>query len=149
MCAFIVLGLVFSMCAFIVLGLVFSYQAKKWSILCMGRKTPTYSINSFPDPFRVGGWVGSHGLVIYRGDMPTADSDLSQYWPCLMLNNFIGAPNDTATMPHWHLCEHLLFGDCQTPFVQVSMAWALTCPETVHRRPCITREMEIRFSIGW
>jgi len=27
-------------------------------------------------------------------------------------------------------------------FVQVSMTWALTCPETVHQRPCMTREIE-------
>jgi len=26
--------------------------------------------------------------------------------------------------------------------VQVSMTWALTCPETVHQRPCMTREIE-------
>ena len=30
----------------------------------------------------------------------------------------------------------------ETPFVQVSTTWALTCPETVHQRPCTTREME-------
>ena len=30
----------------------------------------------------------------------------------------------------------------ETPFVQVSMTWALTCPETVHQRPCMTREIE-------
>jgi len=24
----------------------------------------------------------------------------------------------------------------ETPFMQVSTTWALTCPETVHRRPC-------------
>jgi len=27
----------------------------------------------------------------------------------------------------------------ETPFVQVSMTWALTCPETVHQRPCMMR----------
>ena len=26
--------------------------------------------------------------------------------------------------------------------MQVSTTWALTCPETVHRRPCVTREIE-------
>jgi len=26
--------------------------------------------------------------------------------------------------------------------VQVSTSWALTCPETVHQRPCMTREIE-------
>jgi len=26
--------------------------------------------------------------------------------------------------------------------VQVSMTWALTCPETVHQRPFVTREIE-------
>ena len=30
----------------------------------------------------------------------------------------------------------------ETPFVQVSTTLALTCPETVHQRPCMTREME-------
>jgi len=30
----------------------------------------------------------------------------------------------------------------KTPFVQVSTAWALTCPETVHQRPCMTRQVE-------
>ena len=30
----------------------------------------------------------------------------------------------------------------ETPFVQVSMTWALTCPEKVHQRPCMTREIE-------
>jgi len=30
----------------------------------------------------------------------------------------------------------------ETPFVQVSTIWALTCPETVHQRPRMTREME-------
>jgi len=30
----------------------------------------------------------------------------------------------------------------ETPFVQVSTTWALTCPETVHQRPCMTREIE-------
>ena len=29
-----------------------------------------------------------------------------------------------------------------TPFVQVSMTWALTCPETVPHRPCTTAEIE-------
>jgi len=28
------------------------------------------------------------------------------------------------------------------PFVQVSTKWALTCPETVHQRSCVPREME-------
>ena len=26
--------------------------------------------------------------------------------------------------------------------MQVSTTWALTCPETVHQRPCVTREIE-------
>ena len=30
----------------------------------------------------------------------------------------------------------------ETPFMQVSMTWAFTCPETVHRRPCMRTEME-------
>ena len=30
----------------------------------------------------------------------------------------------------------------ETPFVQVSTIWALTCPATVHQRPCMTREIE-------
>jgi len=30
----------------------------------------------------------------------------------------------------------------ETPFMQVSTTWTLACPETVHRRPCMTREME-------
>ena len=30
----------------------------------------------------------------------------------------------------------------ETPFVQVSTTWALTCPETVHQRLCMTREIE-------
>ena len=30
----------------------------------------------------------------------------------------------------------------ETPFVQVSMTCALTCPEKVHHRPCMTREIE-------
>jgi len=30
----------------------------------------------------------------------------------------------------------------ETPFVQVSTTWALPCPETVHQRPCMTREIE-------
>jgi len=30
----------------------------------------------------------------------------------------------------------------ETPYVQVSTTWALTCPETVHQRLCMTREME-------
>jgi len=30
----------------------------------------------------------------------------------------------------------------ETPFVQVSTTWALTCPATVHQRPCLTREIE-------
>jgi len=29
----------------------------------------------------------------------------------------------------------------ETPFVQVSTTWALTCPETVHQRPFFTREI--------
>ena len=35
-------------------------------------------------------------------------------------------------------------GDWARPHLcmQASMTWALTCPETVHRRPCMTREME-------
>jgi len=28
------------------------------------------------------------------------------------------------------------------PFVHVNKTWALPCPETVHQRPCMTREME-------
>jgi len=35
-----------------------------------------------------------------------------------------------------------------TPFVQVSTTWALTCPETVHERSCMTREMETWLSDG-
>jgi len=34
----------------------------------------------------------------------------------------------------------------ETPFVQVSTTWALTCPETVHQRPCMTREIETLLS---
>jgi len=34
----------------------------------------------------------------------------------------------------------------ETPFVQASTTWALTCPETVHQRPCMMGEMEIRLS---
>ena len=30
----------------------------------------------------------------------------------------------------------------ETPFVQVSMTRALTCPEMVHQRPCMMREIE-------
>ena len=30
----------------------------------------------------------------------------------------------------------------ETPFVQVSTTWALTCPETVNQRPCMTRKIE-------
>jgi len=30
----------------------------------------------------------------------------------------------------------------ETPFMQVSTTWALTCPETVHQRPRMTREIE-------
>ena len=30
----------------------------------------------------------------------------------------------------------------ETPSVQVSTIWALTYPETVHQRPCMTREIE-------
>jgi len=30
----------------------------------------------------------------------------------------------------------------KTPFVQVSTAWALTCPKTVHQRPCMMRELK-------
>ena len=30
----------------------------------------------------------------------------------------------------------------ETPFVQVSMTWTLTCPETVHLRPCMKREIK-------
>ena len=30
----------------------------------------------------------------------------------------------------------------ETPFMQVSTTWASTCPETVHQRPCMTREVE-------
>ena len=30
----------------------------------------------------------------------------------------------------------------ETPFVQVSTTWALTCPETVRQRPCMTRKIE-------
>ena len=30
----------------------------------------------------------------------------------------------------------------ETPLVQVSTTCALTCPETVHQRPCMTREIE-------
>jgi len=30
----------------------------------------------------------------------------------------------------------------ETPFVQVSTIWALTCPETVNQRPCMTRKIE-------
>ena len=30
----------------------------------------------------------------------------------------------------------------ETPFVQVSTTWDLTCPETVHQRPCMTREIK-------
>ena len=33
-----------------------------------------------------------------------------------------------------------------TPFVQVSTTWALTCPETVHHRPCTVREIETYLS---
>ena len=33
-----------------------------------------------------------------------------------------------------------------TSFVQVSMTWALTCLETVHQRPCVTREIKSRLS---
>jgi len=28
------------------------------------------------------------------------------------------------------------------PFVQVNTTWASTCPETVHQRPCMTREIK-------
>ena len=30
----------------------------------------------------------------------------------------------------------------ETPFVQVSTTWGLTCPEMVRQRPCMTREIE-------
>jgi len=30
----------------------------------------------------------------------------------------------------------------ETPFMQVSTTWALICPEAVHQRPCMTREIE-------
>jgi len=30
----------------------------------------------------------------------------------------------------------------ETPFVQVSTTWALTCPETVRQRPCMTRKIK-------
>ena len=30
----------------------------------------------------------------------------------------------------------------ETSFVQVSTTWALTCPETVHQRPCMTRDVD-------
>ena len=30
----------------------------------------------------------------------------------------------------------------ETPFAQVSMPWALASPETVHRRPCMTSDIE-------
>ena len=30
--------------------------------------------------------------------------------------------------------------------MQVSTTWALTCPETVHQRPCMTREIETLLS---
>jgi len=30
----------------------------------------------------------------------------------------------------------------ETPYVQVSMTWALTCPKMVHQKPCMTREIE-------
>ena len=33
--------------------------------------------------------------------------------------------------------------------MQVSTTWALTCPETVHQRPCITREMETSGQVQW
>ena len=33
-------------------------------------------------------------------------------------------------------------GMVETLFVQVSTTWALICPETVHRRPCMTREIK-------
>jgi len=32
----------------------------------------------------------------------------------------------------------------ETPFVQVSTTWALTCPETVHERQCMTTEIRNR-----
>ena len=32
------------------------------------------------------------------------------------------------------------------PLVQVITTWALTCPETVRQRPCMTREIETRLS---
>ena len=34
----------------------------------------------------------------------------------------------------------------ETPYVQVSTTWVLTCLETVHQSPCMTREMETRLS---
>ena len=34
----------------------------------------------------------------------------------------------------------------ETPFVQVSTTWALTCLETVHQRPCMMREIETQLS---
>jgi len=40
----------------------------------------------------------------------------------------------------WPQSQLRWFGETQ--FVQVSTTWALTCPETVHQRPCMTREIE-------
>ena len=31
---------------------------------------------------------------------------------------------------------------CETPFMPGSTTLALTCPETVHQRPCMAREIE-------
>ena len=36
----------------------------------------------------------------------------------------------------------------EIPFVQVSTTWALTCPETVHQRPCTTRGIETWLSVS-
>jgi len=38
-------------------------------------------------------------------------------------------------------------GGCmrETQFVQVSTTWALTCPETVHQRPCMTRGVDVMY----
>ena len=55
--------------------------------------------------------------------------------------NFVSGP--VSVVVHWSVSGHnhrKVTG--KTPFVQICMARALTCPETVEQRPCVTREIK-------
>ena len=74
-----------------------------------------------------------------------------QPYDCIIIC-FVGYIQSTFKCRKWAHVDNVVHGLSlatitgrwlgETTFVQVSTTWALTCPEMVHQRPCMTREME-------